>query len=135
MAEKQCIGECKQFKDKKEFSKHRNNPDGLQKVCKECVAKYNQRHVAKRKKEMGDKAFLKLKWENNIRSKCNRSGLPCVGFSEKKITSLKFVMIDYPDRGFPNSLSHVEFIRKYKLTAEEYFFLREKIESGSFNLF
>ena len=50
----------------------------------------------------------------------------------KKIEELKWKVIDYSDKAFPYSLTHINFMKKYELSVDEYIWLRSKIKKGNF---
>lgn len=128
---KKCV-QCKREKSIKEFTKNKNNKDGLSKICKECASINNRNYREKQIAKYGKKEYLAMEWEKTLRYEAQKIGISLIDFNEEKVDNLCFPMIEYPDRSFPYSLGHLDFCLKYNLSINEYLFLREKIESGNF---
>lgn len=81
----------------------------------------------------GEEEYKKMQWEKKLRASAKKSGISLVDeINYEKISILKIKMIDYPDKGLPLSLNHIEFMKKYDLSVNEYLYLRELITSGQF---
>lgn len=108
---KECYG-CKKLLSEKEFSKNKNNPDGLSYYCRECTKKQQSLHLFK---ENGGKQHEKV-----IIDELKKHKIQIDGFNEDKIRNLKITLSDFP--GVMNSLlvDLPPFLQKYNLTYEEY---------------
>lgn len=128
--QKKC-SRCKTVKDIKEFSKNKNNiQDGLSKICKTCAAEYHAQYREKQFEKYGKEEFLEMQWERKLRKLAIEEEIPISGCDLNKIKGLRWAMIDYPDKSFPYSLSHVGFMKKYKLSFDEYLYIRKLIKEN-----
>ena len=108
---KECYG-CKKLLDESEFSKNKNNPDGLSYYCRECSKKQQSLHLFK---ENGGKQHEKV-----IIDELKKHKIAIDGVDEDKLRKLRITLYDYP--GVMNSLlvDLPYFLQKYGLTYEEY---------------
>jgi hypothetical protein len=126
---------CGKTKPLEEFYND-NSPDSIDnksKICKECSKMYYQKHRENMIEKYGEEEYKKMQWEKKLRASAKKSGISLVDeINYEKISILKIKMIDYPDKGLPLSLNHIEFMKKYDLSVNEYLYLRELITSGQF---
>lgn len=125
---KKC-SQCGKIKPKEEYSKNRRMKDRLSKICKKCASENNRKYREKQKEKFGEEEYLRLEWEKNLRRMAEKEGIPLTGVVPRR---LNIKMIHFPDPAFPLSMSYIEFMRKYKLSVEEFFLLREKVRRGKF---
>lgn len=134
--EKICSS-CKKNKPIEEFhnSNEENSPDGKSKICKECSNKYYQQHRQNMIDKHGEEEYRRIQWEKKLRVNAKKAGIPMdSNIDADKISQLKIKLVDYPDKGLPLSLSHVDFMKKYELNVEEYLYYRNLIKNGNFEV-
>lgn len=124
----QYCSTCKEIKLESDFSKNT-------KVCRECASNYYRKYRKKKIEELGIKKYRKYLWEKRLRREAKNVNIKGGEINKDKIKNMKFKLIDYPDKSFPFSLSHNDFMKKYNLNIDEYLFLREIIELGKFTFF
>ena len=127
MEKKQCIT-CKETKDIEEFSK---NTD----YCKDCASIYYQKHKKKQIEKYGKDGYLEKQWETRLIFSAKKEGINVSEFDIQKIAGLTWPMIDYPDKFFPFALSHIDFMKKYDLTVEEYLYIRDQVKKNNSRVF
>lgn len=111
MKTKQCYG-CKKILPIENFTKNKNNKDGLSYYCKECTKiQYNLHKYKENGKE---------EYEQIIIEELKKHNIPLNGIDKDKINNLRINMIDFP--GMIRSLIKdlPIFLKKYSLTYEEY---------------
>ena len=131
---KKCT-KCGKRKPKTEFTKNKNNlPDKLAKICKTCASEYYTEYREKKIKEKGKDNYLREIWEDRLRKSAEKENIPTTSVDMGKIEELTWKIIDYPDKAFPYSLSHIDFMKKYELSVEEYLFIREQVKNNKGNI-
>jgi hypothetical protein len=128
---------CKKEKDIEEF--HNSKDDdavyGKGKICKSCSHDYYEKHRQKMIEKHGEDGYRKLLWISKLRGVAKKAGIPSDdSINIEKIAKLKVRMIDYPDKGLPLSLSHIEFMKRYELNVDEYLYFRDLIKDGKFEV-
>lgn len=108
---KKCY-ECNRELPIDNFTKNKNNIDGLSYYCRECTKKHYNVH---KYKESG-----KEEYEQIIIEELKKYDIPIKGLDREKINNLRINMIDFP--GILTSLLKdlPTFLKKYSLTYEEY---------------
>jgi len=136
MKEKQC-SICGQTKSIEEFynSKDENAEDNKGKICKECSKSYYHKHRQNMIDKYGEEEYRRMQWEKKLRASAKKAGISLNNTIDiEKISKLRIRLVDYPDKGLPLSLNHIEFMNKYNLTVEEYLYFREQIINGKFEV-
>ena len=111
MKTKKCYG-CNKELPIDNFTKNKNNKDGLSYYCKECTKiQYNVHKY----KENGKEEYEKI-----IIAELKKHNIPLKGLNKEKINNLRIDMADFP--GMIRSLIKdlPVFLKKYSLTYEEY---------------
>ena len=111
MKTKECYG-CKKELPIENFTKNKNNKDGLSYYCKDCTKiQYNLHKYKENGKE---------EYEQIIIEELKKYNIPLEGIDKEKINNLRINMIDFP--GMIRSLIKdlPIFLQKYSLTYEEY---------------
>jgi len=108
---KKCYG-CKKELSVENFTKNKNNKDGLSYYCKDCTKIQYSLH---KYKENG-----KEEYEQIIIEELKKHNIPLKGVDKNKINNLHINMSDFP--GIIRSLIKdlPIFLKKYSLTYEEY---------------
>ena len=103
---KECYG-CKKLLDESEFSKNKNNPDGLSYYCRNCAKKQQSLHLFK---ENGSKQHEKV-----VIDELKKHKIPIEGLDVEKVRNLKITLFDFP--GVMNSLlvDLPPFLQKYNI--------------------
>lgn len=111
MKTKKCYG-CKKELSVENFTKNKNNKDGLSYYCKDCTKIQYSLH---KYKENG-----KEEYEQIIIEELKKHNIPLKGVDKNKINNLHINMSDFP--GIIRSLIKdlPIFLKKYSLTYEEY---------------
>lgn len=136
METKQCSS-CKKEKPIDEFynSSEENAVAQKGKICKECSNKYYHRHRQNMIELHGEAEYKKMLWERKLRVNAKKAGISMDSEVDiEKISNLTIRLVDYPDKGLPLSLSHVDFMKKYELNVDEYLFFRDQIVNGKFQV-
>lgn len=123
---KKC-GQCNKDKPLEEFSQS-------QRMCKDCAAKYYQDWKEKQIEKYGYEGYLERIWEKRLRTRAARKNIPCDVFDINNVNNCNFKIIDYPDKAFPYSLNHIDFMKKYELSVDEYLFIRKKVKNGEYKV-
>ena len=126
--EKQRCSKCKEKKSLDDFSGKRVK----NRICKECAAKYYKEYKGKQIEKHGKQRYYEILWEKRIRRKAERSGIPQNSFDINKVNNLSWKLQDYPDRSFPDSMTHVNFMKEYNLSVNEYIYIRQKVRGGNY---
>lgn len=111
MKTKKCYG-CKKELPIENFTKNKNNKDGLSYYCKDCTKiQYNLHKYKENGKE---------EYEQIIIEELKKYNIPLEGIDKEKVNNLRINMIDFP--GMIRSLIKdlPIFLKKYSLTYEEY---------------
>lgn len=111
MKTKVCYG-CNKELTIDNFTKNKNNKDGLSYYCKDCTKiHYNVHKYKKNGKE---------EYEQIIIDELKKHDIPLYGLDKEKVNNLRISMIDFP--GMIRSLLKdlPVFLKKYSLTYEEY---------------
>ena len=111
MKTKKCYG-CKKELPIENFTKNKNNKDGLSYYCKDCTKiQYNLHKYKENGKE---------EYEQIIIEELKKYNIPLEGIDKEKVNNLRINMIDFP--GMIRSLIKdlPIFLQKYSLTYEEY---------------
>lgn len=111
MKTKKCYG-CNKELSIENFTKNKNNKDGLSYYCKKCTKiQYNVHKYKKNGKEEHEKIII---------SELKKHNIPLTGLNKEKVNNLRIDMIDFP--GVMHSLIKdlPIFLKKYSLTYEEY---------------
>ena len=111
MKTKECYG-CKKELPIENFTKNKNNKDGLSYYCKDCTKiQYNLHKYKENGKE---------EYEQIIIEELKKYNIPLEGIDKEKVNNLRINMIDFP--GMIRSLIKdlPIFLKKYSLTYEEY---------------
>lgn len=83
----------------------------------------------------GEAEYKKMLWERKLRVNAKKAGISMDSeINVEKISNLTIRLVDYPDKGLPLSLSHVDFMKKYELNVDEYLFFRDQIVNGKFQV-
>lgn len=113
---KKCC-RCKEEKSEVEFNKKTSNPDGLERYCKECHRKKNQRHYQNNKKKYKTSANKhkrdRRSWYQEI-----KSTLKCFICSEDKPWRLGFHHLDPTEKELEISLMISKGTSKQKIIEE-----------------
>lgn len=111
MRTKVCYG-CNKELAIENFTKNKNNKDGLSYYCKDCTKIHYNVH---KYKENG-----KEEYEQIIIDELKKHNIPLEGLNKEKINNLRINMGDFP--GIIRSLIKdlPVFLKKYSLTYEEY---------------
>ena len=120
---KQCRG-CKRKLSKDNFSKNKNNADGLSFYCKDCTKIHKDLHMYKVDgKEHHEQVLINV---------VKKHGLPIKGIDYDKVLSLRITLYDFP--GVMRSLlvDLPIFLKKYNLTYEEYKFIVQQCKANKF---
>lgn len=118
-----CRG-CHKKLSKDNFSKNKNNPDGLSFYCKECVKIHKNLHMYKIDgKEHHEQVLIDAIQEH---------GLPIHGIDYDKVLNLKITLYDFPGAIRPLLTDLPVFLKKYNLTYEEYKFIVQQCEANKF---
>lgn len=111
MQTKKCYG-CERELPIENFTKNKNNKDGLSYYCKDCTKiQYNVHKYKENGKE---------EYEQIIIDELKKHDIPLKGLDKDKINNLRINMYDFP--GIMTSLIKdlPVFLKKYSLTYEEY---------------
>ena len=132
---KQCTN-CKKIKKLSEFSNNKNylDVDGKSKICKDCAREYYLNYKQKQIEKYGEEGYKERVWIKRLKKKARKAGISVNGLDKVKVKTLKFKMIDYPDRLLPYSLDDISFMKKYGLTFQEYLALRRKVKKGYYRV-
>lgn len=111
MKTKRCYG-CNKVLPIENFTKNKNNKDGLSYYCRDCTKIHYNVH---KYKENGREEY-----EQIIIDELKKHDIPLKGLDKEKINNLRINMIDFP--GMIRSLLKdlPVFLKKYSLTYEEY---------------
>lgn len=123
MKTKKCYG-CNKVLPLENFTKNKNNKDGLSYYCKDCTKiQYNVHKY----KESGKEEYEKI-----IIDELKKYDIPLYGVDREKINNLRINMIDFP--GMIRSLIKdlPIFLKKYSLTYEEYKVIIEACHNNNF---
>ena len=123
MKTKKCYG-CNKVLPLENFTKNKNNKDGLSYYCKDCTRiQYNVHKY----KESGKEEYEKI-----IIDELKKHNIPLYGVDKEKINNLRINMIDFP--GMIRSLIKdlPIFLKKYSLTYEEYKVIIEACHNNKF---
>lgn len=123
MKTKKCYG-CKKELPVENFTKNKNNKDGLSYYCKACTKiQYNVHKYKENGKE---------EYEQIIIDELKKYNIPLKGVDKDKINNLRIDMSDFP--GIIKSLVKdlPSFLKKYSLTYEEYKAIVEACHQNKF---
>ena len=123
MKTKRCYG-CNKILPIENFTKNKNNKDGLSYYCRDCTKiQYNVHKYRENGKE---------EYEQIIINELKKHNIPLTGFDKEKINNLRITMIDFP--GMIRSLLKdlPIFLKKYSLTYEEYKAIVEACYNNNF---
>lgn len=123
MKTKRCYG-CNKILPIENFTKNKNNKDGLSYYCRDCTKiQYNVHKYRENGKE---------EYEQIIINELKKHNIPLTGFDKEKINNLRITMIDFP--GMIRSLLKdlPVFLKKYSLTYEEYKAIVEACHNNNF---
>ena len=123
MKTKRCYG-CNKILSIENFTKNKNNKDGLSYYCRDCTKiQYNVHKYRENGKE---------EYEQIIINELKKHNIPLTGFDKEKINNLRITMIDFP--GMIRSLLKdlPIFLKKYSLTYEEYKAIVEACYNNNF---
>ena len=123
MKTKKCYG-CNKELPVENFTKNKNNKDGLSYYCRDCAKiQYN----VYKYKENGKEEYEKI-----IIDELKKHNIPLKGVDKDKINNLRINMIDFP--GMIRSLIKdlPIFLKKYSLTYEEYKVIIEACHNNKF---
>ena len=123
MKTKKCYG-CNKDLSIDNFTKNKNNKDGLSYYCKECTKmQYNIHKYKTNGKE---------EYEEIIINELKKHDIPIYGVDKEKVNNLRITMYDFP--GIIRSLIKdlPNFLKKYSLTYEEYKAIVEACHSNNF---
>lgn len=120
---KKCYG-CKKELPIENFTKNKNNKDGLSYYCRDCTKiQYNVHKYKENGKE---------EYEQIIINELKKYDIPLTGLDKEKVNNLRINMIDFP--GMIRSLLKdlPVFLKKYSLTYEEYKAIVEACRNNNF---
>lgn len=124
MKTKRCYG-CKQDLPIENFTKNKNNDDGLSYYCRKCSKKnYNLN-----KYKYSDN---KKNYEGVIIDELEKYNITIHGLDIDKISKLRIHLIDMPGVIRPLMKELPAFLIKYDLTYEEYDFIIQKCSENAF---
>ncbi len=123
MKTKKCY-ECNKELPIDNFTKNKNNKDGLSYYCKACTKKHHD--VYKYNKNNNEEN------EQIIIDELKKHNIPLKGLDKEKINNLRITMYDFP--GIIRSLFKdlPVFLKKYNLTYEEYKAIIEACHNNNF---
>lgn len=111
MKTKKCYG-CKQDLPLDNFTKNKNNKDGLSYYCRDCSKK---NYTLNKYKNTNKKEY-----EAVIIEELKKNNIPIDGVDKDKINNLRVCMIDIPGGIAPILKDLPKFCKKYNLTYAEY---------------
>lgn len=123
MKTKKCYG-CNKELPIENFTKNKNNKDGLSYYCRDCTKIQYSVH---KYKENGKEEYEKI-----IIDELKKHDIPLYGVDKEKINNLRINMYDFP--GMIRSLLKdlPVFLKKYSLTYEEYKVIIEACHNNNF---
>lgn len=112
MKKKKCYG-CQQVLSINNFTKNKNNKDGLSYYCRKCSKK---NYILNKYKHSDNKE----EYEIVIIEELKKHDIPINGIDIEKINNLSINMIDFPGAIRPLLKDLPMFCKKYNLTYDEY---------------
>lgn len=115
---------CNQILSEDNFTKNKNNKDGLSYYCRACTKKHYDLYLFNK----GDSQY-----ENIIIDELKKDKkIKINGLDIEKIKNLRIIMYDYPGLMRPLLKDLPKFLKKYNLSYEEYKFIKNKCEKNEF---
>lgn len=120
---KQCKG-CQKLLSKDNFSKNKNNSDGLSFYCKDCAKIHKDLYMYKVDgKEHHEQVLIDI---------VKKHGLPVKGIDYNKVLNMRITLYDFPGVMRSLLIDLPIFLKKYNLTYEEYKFIVQQCKANKF---
>jgi len=120
---KKCYG-CNKELPIENFTKNKNNKDGLSYYCRDCT---KIQHNVHKYKDNGDEKYEKI-----IIDELKKYNIPLYGVDKDKINNLRINLYDFPGMICSLLKDLPIFLKKYNLTYEEYKVIVEACRNNNF---